>query len=67
MQITFRQKWQDDRLKYMHKLTFGDMKGEITFGVMKSKFTSDKKGKITFGVMTSMVIIGDLKGKITRR
>jgi hypothetical protein len=29
VQITFRQKWQDDRLTYMHKLTMGDMKGEI--------------------------------------
>ena len=31
VQITFRLKWQDDRLTYMHKLTFGDMKGTSHF------------------------------------
>jgi len=34
VQITFRQKWQDDRLTYVHKLTFGDMKDRIKYLTM---------------------------------
>jgi anionic glutamate receptor len=34
VQITFRQKWSDDRLTYSHKLGKADMKGRIKYLTM---------------------------------
>jgi hypothetical protein len=47
VQITFRQKWQDDRLTYMHKLTMGDMKGKI-FNSAREKEHIDGRHRTAF-------------------
>ncbi len=48
VQITFRQKWQDDRLTYMHKLTMGDMKGEIFNSAREKEHIDGRHGTALF-------------------
>ena len=42
VQITFRQKWQDDRLTYMNRLTKGDMKGKTFQASLRNRLISGK-------------------------
>ena len=46
VQITFRQKWNDDRLSYDHRLSLGDMRSKFSKGFGAFDLDNDLKGQL---------------------